>query len=139
MGAIDPNVAQFVRERANDVCEYCLSPQRIYRLRFQIEHIIARQHGGEDSLDNLALACGRCNRYKGSNIAGIDPITGSLSRLFDPRKDHWSEHFKWEGPNVVGCTAVGRVTVGLLVMNHPDVLAVRHELIASNQFPLPPC
>lgn len=139
MAAIDPKVAQAVRLRAREVCEYCLSPQRIHRLKFQIEHIIAKQRGGDESLENLALSCGRCNRYKGTNIAGLDPTTGQLTRLFNPRIDDWSEHFHWEGPMAVGSTGIGRTTVIVLMMNHPDELAVRRELIASAVFPpLPP-
>jgi hypothetical protein len=33
--------------------------------RVTIEHIWPRNHGGDDSLPNLALACGGCNREKG--------------------------------------------------------------------------
>jgi hypothetical protein len=52
---------------------------------YQIDHIIAKQHGEGDELDNLPFACIHCNRYKGPNIAGIDPETGELTRLFHPR------------------------------------------------------
>jgi 5-methylcytosine-specific restriction endonuclease McrA len=41
----------------------------------QIDHIIARQHGSRTELDNLALACVHCNRFKGPNVAGLDPDT----------------------------------------------------------------
>lgn len=30
-----------------------------------VEHIVPRHHGGGDELENLALACGRCNHGKG--------------------------------------------------------------------------
>ena len=30
-----------------------------------IEHIVPRAHGGTDGLDNLAIACARCNAAKG--------------------------------------------------------------------------
>ena len=36
-------------------CEYCRLPERWLSTPFQIDHIIARQHGGETNLDNLAL------------------------------------------------------------------------------------
>lgn len=130
-----PELANAVRTRAHDTCEYCLLPQSVRRLRFQIEHIIARQHGGQSALENLALACGRCNRHKGTNIAGIDPATAQMTRLCNPRTDRWSEHFRWDGPLAVGLTAIGRATVDVLAMNHPDEIAIRLELAESGRFP----
>ena len=32
--------------------------------------------GSLDEVDNLALACHRCNLHKGPNLSGIDPLTG---------------------------------------------------------------
>jgi len=132
---MDPALDSAVRSRAQDKCEYCLLPQSVLRLRFQIEHVIARQHGGLDRLDNLALACGRCNRHKGPNLAGIDHDTGQMTRLFNPRTDRWAEHFRWDGPRVIGATPIGRATIAVLVMNHEDDIAVRLELIESRRFP----
>ena len=45
----------------------------------------------------------RCN-WHGSKIR----------RLFDPRKDFWSEHFQLDQAVIVGLTAIGRVTVQVL-------------------------
>jgi 5-methylcytosine-specific restriction endonuclease McrA len=69
------DLEQRVRIRARGLCEYCQLPQATYRLPFQIDHIIARQHGGKTRLGNLALACPRCNRNKGPNLVGIDTNT----------------------------------------------------------------
>lgn len=33
-----------------------------------IEHIVPRHHGGDDSAENLALACARCNHQKGKRL-----------------------------------------------------------------------
>jgi 5-methylcytosine-specific restriction endonuclease McrA len=33
-----------------------------------VEHIVARHHGGDDSVENLALACARCNHQKGARL-----------------------------------------------------------------------
>jgi hypothetical protein len=33
-----------------------------------VEHIIPRTHGGSDAIDNLAIACSRCNQGKGSRL-----------------------------------------------------------------------
>ena len=124
-----------VRDRAHERCEYCQLPQSVRRLRFQIEHVIPKQHRGDDGLGNLALACGRCNRRKGPNIAGIDPETGQMSRLFNPRSDRWAKHFAWRGPLAVGLTPVGRATIEVLQVNQADEIAIRLELIESRKFP----
>ena len=51
---IDAALRAFVRERAGRRCEYCHLPEaNAGRLAFQIEHIIARQHGGTDDPDGL--------------------------------------------------------------------------------------
>ena len=105
-------------------------PQSVRRLRFPIDHLIARQHGGLGISENLALCCGHCNRRKGPNIAGLDAESGKIVRLFHPRLDRWQEHFQWEGARVIGTTAIGRITVALLQMNHDNQLAVREELAA---------
>src|SRR5436305_7315925 len=90
-----------VWKRAKERCEYCQLPQSAYRLPFQIDHVIARQHGGARKLSNLALACPRCNRNKGPNISGIDKSTQELMRLFHPRRDRWTEHFRWRGARLL--------------------------------------
>ena len=98
---------------------------------FQVDHVIARQHGGTSELGNLSLACYHCNLHKGPNIASVDPASGGLVPLFHPRWDHWPEHFEWDGPRIVGRSAIGRATVRVLAMNDPDAVAVRAALIAE--------
>jgi hypothetical protein len=119
-----------VSHRASHRCEYC-------RLRqcdegdnpFHVEHIIARQHGGTDSMENLALACSWCNAVKGLNLTSLDPDTGALTRLFHPRQDRWHEHFKRDGFYIVGTTEVGRTTAWLLRFNNADNLEQRRLLL----------
>ena len=82
-------------------------PQSAVDIRFHVEHIIARQHRLDDSLANLALACDRCNFLKGPNIASTDD-DGTMTRLFDPRRDDWHEHFCLVGAEIIGITPVGR-------------------------------
>lgn len=123
-----------VRRRAGGYCEYCRFPEAAFRMHFQIDHIIARQHGGATAVDNLALACARCNLHKGPNIAGLDPQTGRLTRLFHPRRDEWSEHFVWDGALMRGATAAGRTTVMLLKVNDEGAVAVRHGLMEEGIF-----
>jgi HNH endonuclease len=114
---MDPATRTFVRTRANNRCEYCLLPQDASSLRHHIEHVIPRQHGGSDDLSNLALACHRCNLSKGPNLTGIDPITGEIVPLFDPRLNRWTDHFCFRGPVIEGLTPMGRTTIKVLSMN----------------------
>ena len=132
---MDKALEQQVRARAKDRCEYCRVPQSSSRLTFPIDHVIARQHGGPTAAENLALCCGRCNLSKGPNIAGLDPHTRQLTRLFNPRADVWPEHFRYDGPVIVGLTDVGRTTVAVLAMNQPYQMAARQALIDEGVFP----
>jgi hypothetical protein len=89
-----------------------------------VEHIVARQHGGGDDPENLALACFHCNVHKGPNLSGIDPDSGEVAQLFHPRRQSWRDHFALNGAEIVGLTPTGRATVNLLSMN----TAARQEL-----------
>ena len=117
-----------VRARAGNRCEYCRIHQQHYLITFHVEHIIARQHRGSDADSNLALACHFCNRHKGPNVAGLDPATGVLTRLFNPRTDVWSHHFRIERGRIIGLTPVGRTSVEVLQMNRLDRVRLRGEL-----------
>src|SRR5262249_31984735 len=97
-------------------------------LLFHVDHIIAKKHGGSDDLSNLAWACFSCNAFKGSNIAGLDPASGELTRLFNPRRDLWIEHFQWSDCLLKGMTPMGRTTIEALKINHPDAVRVRERL-----------
>jgi hypothetical protein len=78
---MDAAVRELVRERAGNRCEYCRLRQDHTPFVLQIEHIIARKHGGGDELSNLALACDRCNLHKGSDLTAIDPETKQNSSI----------------------------------------------------------
>jgi hypothetical protein len=124
-----------VRTRARDCCEYCRLPQAHSVIPFEIDHIIAKKHGGLTTADNLALACYFCNSAKGPNIAGYDPVSGKLAALFNPRRQRWARHFLWDGPRLVGRTQSGRATIAVLEINDPHFLALREVLIVAGLFP----
>ncbi len=128
---MDAETRRFVRTRANERCEYCGIHQRIYPdFAFHIEHIVARQHGGGDDPDNLALSCHLCNSKKGPNLSGLDPETGVLTRLFHPRTDRWDEHFRTtDYGEILGLTDVGRTTVHVLDMNSEIRTRIRREIV----------
>lgn len=101
-GFVNQELIRTVWNRANRRCEYCHMPAMAHAGWFHLDHIVAIQHGGLTAPENLALACGRCNRRKGPNIAGRDPETGEIVQLFNPRWDRWIDHFEWNGPDLIG-------------------------------------
>jgi hypothetical protein len=111
-------------------------PERFATLHFQQDHVIAQKHRGPTALENLAWSCADCNGYKGSDLAGLDPKTGKLTRLFNPRADRWADHFRWAGAELVGQTSIGRTTVALLRINAEERLAVRRELMKGGFCPV---
>jgi hypothetical protein len=101
---------------------------------FEVDHVIARKHDGRTVASNLALACWYCNSFKGSDIAGLDPVTKKLTRLFHPRRHRWAWHFRWNGPELFGRTAIGRTTIRVLQINCEEAVILRQSLIAEGLF-----
>ena len=124
-----------VRQRAQERCEYCLLHQDDVPLSHHIDHILPRKHGGHTVSSHLALACLECNRGKGSDLSTIDPATGAITPLFNPRAHMWQEHFALEGAQIVGLTSVGRATVILLQFNEPRRVIQRRVLIEVGRYP----
>jgi hypothetical protein len=129
------NLDDLVRRRARNLCEYCRLPQAYSRAPFELDHIIARKHGGKTNLSNCAWSCFYCNSFKGSDLSSLDPKTRRLTRLFHPRRHKWSQHFRWNDPILVGRTAVGRTTIAVLRINLPARVDHRASLIAEGHFP----
>jgi len=130
---MDTQTKRIVRDRANNRCEYCRPPQKLASfVTFHIEHIQATQHVEDDSLENLALACPDCNRYKGPNLTTLDPVTRQLVLLFHPREDRWRDHFHYSGGLLVGDTTVGEATIRLLQINSDQRVGYRNELLDSD-------
>ena len=130
---MDAATRDLVRQRASDRCEYCRLHQEHSGLRHHTEHIMAKQHGGSDGPDNLALACHRCNLHKVTNLAGIDPATGQVTPIFHPLRNQWSDHFRFEGARIDGISPVGRATVRVLNMNDARRLELRTELLKRGE------
>jgi hypothetical protein len=107
-----------------------LLPQAVALHQHEPDHIVPRQHDGETREDNLALACMRCNRYKGPNVGSFDSLTGILVALFNPRTQIWASHFAWDGATILPLTPAGRVTVKILRLNDADRVAERQRLMA---------
>jgi HNH endonuclease len=128
--AISEETKQLVRERANYICEYCHSPERLSANRFTFDHIIPKSLNGSDNIENLALACRRCNERRYNFVAGIDPETQEIAPLFNPRIQQWEEHFIWtnRGTEIQGKTPTGRATcirLDLNDMRYPEEDSIR--------------
>ena len=126
-----------VETRAQGYCEYCRCSVKYAVQAFECEHIIPLALGGRTTLDNLAWACGGCNRCKATRTTGIDPDSGQSVPLFHPRQQTWSDHFAWnqDFTLVIGLTATGRATVTTLRLNRPGVVNLRHVLVTVNAHP----
>ena len=132
---IEPSLRALVIDRAGGRCEYCGLSQGGQEATFHVDHIVPRAAGGETDSDNLALACVSCSLRKGARQTAHDPATGADVRIFDPRRDTWSEHFRWESERVHGLTATGRATIAALRMNRDLILAIRKQEAVLGRHP----
>ena len=99
---------------------------------FSIDHIVPRSRGGETESNNLGLACPRRNGHKWAFEFGVDPATGNRVAFFDPRRQAWSDHFRWsetEELEIEGITPCGRATVERLKMNDVEIVGIRRVLV----------
>jgi len=126
--AIPEPLLRQVEERAKHRCEYCLLPNHLSFYPPEVDHIIALKHNGSTTAENLAYACWRCNRYKGTDLGSFDPETGEFSFLFNPRTQKWSDHFRLQDARINGITPEGRTTVYLLKLNSNERIAERQRL-----------
>ena len=131
------DVRILVAERADFRCEYCLITEEDSFVPHQVDHIIARKHGGSSRFDNLAFCCAMCNMRKGSDVASFDEQTDQVVPLFHPRRQVWSEHFRLAGALIEPLTDIGRVTVALLQLNRADLLVERELLIRQGRLVTP--
>lgn len=107
-------------------------------VRLEIEHIVPLARGGSDDEVNLWLACPLCNGHKADKIAAVDPETGAIVALFNPRTQLWWEHFIWadDGIQIHGRTPSGRATVAALhLSDDPDALEVRSYWVLAGWHP----
>ncbi len=134
---ISKQLRQLVFQRAGGRCEYCLIHQDDRPETHPLDHVLAIKHGGLTEESNLALACMFCNLNKGSDLAAIDPLSGEIVPLFNPRTQIWSEHFDVSDASILGITAIGRATVALLRLNDRERVDYRQSLIEIGRYPLP--
>ncbi|MYD61950.1 MAG: HNH endonuclease [Gemmatimonadetes bacterium] len=134
---MNARLKQAVIHRAQECCEYCQSQARFATHPFSIEHIHPLSRGGEDTLNNLALACQGCNNYKYTKVEALDPVNGQPVPLFHPRQQRWIDHFRWADrfTHIVGITPTGRATVEALQLNRRGLVNLRRILFAAGVHP----
>ena len=126
-----------VEKRAGKLCEYCQSPLEFSSDPFSIEHIFPTSNGGNDDLENLALACQGCNGHKSTKTEAFHAISQTTATFYYPRKDVWNEHFVWseDFAELIGKTAKGRATIKTLKLNRQRVMNLRRILILAGEHP----
>lgn len=135
MAQIGSESRRLVWTRAGGVCEYCRMPDQFDPLPFAVDHIRPQYHHGASDETNLCVSCFSCNTFKAVNVAGHDPESGELTRLFHPRTDDWDAHFIWDGEWLRGKSAIGRTTIDVLRINLPERVELRRLLSLLGQFP----
>ena len=150
----DALVRQVLRLRALDAFEYCLHPTTG---QFEIDHIIPETlwpnyiagrleatlqpipgRRGPHHLDNFAWSCPFCNLGKRQRVT--QRVSRATVRLFDPRRDAWTMHFRFLNSYlfIAGTTPIGVATQRALGFNAGDIggrLGTRHDSIVAGRCP----
>lgn len=99
MALISADLERRIRAAAGNRCGYCLTPQRLYMGKLEIEHLVPLSKGGSSEETNLWLSCRVCNGHKSDKTQAID-----LKRI---KSFRYSIHEHKSGQNVsVGATMV---------------------------------
>ena len=130
-----PEIVAEVYARAGDRCEFCKMHQALQGASFHVEHVIPSVRGGLTQPENLALACPSCNLHKSDRTEVVDPQNGVVVPLFNPRRDDWHDHFRWNGYQLEGLTAIGRVTIVALKLDAPRRITIRQAEEFFELFP----
>lgn len=137
MSKIPNTLREKIRQDAGNRCGYCLGRQELVLGVLEIDHLVPTGAGGSDGEDNLWLACRACNNAKSSQQDAVDPLTGQLVPLFNPRTQSWWNHFCWSasGVEIIGITPIGRATVVALDLNNVISLMVRRNWVNAGWHP----
>lgn len=132
---ISRSIKKVVIERAANRCEYCRVPEFLSSFNYHIEHVIGLQHGGPNTLNNLAYCCSSCNWKKGPNISTILAFGGEIVPLFNPRTQNWFEHFEVQQGKLIALSTAGEATIKLLELNIPIKIEERFEMMLAGFYP----
>ncbi|MDZ7288980.1 MAG: HNH endonuclease [candidate division KSB1 bacterium] len=134
---IPASLRSAIADQAGRRCGYCQTAEAYTGMPLQVEHIVPLAAGGETVESNLWLACGLCNRNKGTQTHAIDPVNNELIALFNPRTQNWLEHFVWseDGVHISGRTPCGRATVVALKLNNDYLILARKHWVSVGWHP----
>jgi hypothetical protein len=134
---IPSSIRKLVAKRAYGCCEYCMCQAEFDGQSFSIDHVYPESLGGQLEIKNLAYSCQGCNSFKYNKLAAIDPESGEVVPLFNPRKQIWSEHFSWNENFTImtGLTPSGRATVKTLRLNRQGLINQRSVYYAFGIHP----
>lgn len=134
---IPSELRELVATDARHRCGYCHSTEVVAGMAFEIDHLIPESMGGPTLRENLWLACPACNPRKASRMSALDPETGQMCRLFNPRRQVWSEHFRWNETcdSIIGLSPTGRATVDALDLNRPILVIARQLWVEAGWHP----
>ena len=130
-------VRRQVEADARQQCGYCQCQLELMGMEMLVDHIWPESHGGRTIRANLWLACNKCNEFKSNHTHGEDPRTGRKVRLFNPRRQVWSQHFRWidGGLTIEGLTPTGRATVAKLKLNREIRVVARRNWLLTGKHP----
>ena len=94
---------------------------------------------GQTVRQNVWRSCRHCNELRGVQTDAVDPDSGELVPLYNPRTDNWSEHFGWsdDGITLLGLSPIGRATITALQLNRPMLRSARQRWVLAG-WHLPP-
>lgn len=126
-----------VYERARGCCEYCLTQRKFSPDPFSLEHILPKSRDGLTDEQNIALSCQGCNGHKFTAVEALDPLTLRNAPLYHPRRDRWSDHFRWSDDylRIVGTSPMGRATIERVRLNREEVVNLREVLVQVGKHP----
>jgi 5-methylcytosine-specific restriction endonuclease McrA len=90
---VSPTLRQRLNEQTRGHCGYCLTQEIVSGIPLTVEHILPISKGGRTVDENLWLSCRLCNEAKGVLTEAMDPESGTMIDLFNPRLQAWADHF----------------------------------------------
>ena len=116
-----------VARRAQNRCEYCHAPEIVFNMRFEVDHVLPRSHGGSNQLDNLALSCPVCNLFKSDFYPQLELDFAPEQRILHPLRDDIGRHYLLRENSgwLVPITETGRFHIAVLQLNRPELVAYR--------------
>jgi hypothetical protein len=134
---IPASLAERIRKQARYRCGYCLVGEHLIGMQMEFEHLVPLAEGGQTLEENLWLSCRNCNGFKHSQTKAIDPESGLVAPLFNPRRQNWNEHFRWseDRTEIIALTPEGRASVVALRLNNPLTVVARRLWVSAGWWP----